>query len=132
MACVMAEALRLSLDAISPLCYGLDRTSTSSAKIPYASFCFRFERIRIYNNIKFVRGGLRMTEEGSKSKACAEPELVGLFLSYIVGDVKTDERRRIDEHLACCAVCREDMKFFADLQKAGEAEFGGDSSDSAP
>jgi anti-sigma factor RsiW len=54
---------------------------------------------------------------------CSEPDLVDLFLSYIVGDVEPDERKRIDEHLANCAQCREDMIFFSDLQRVGEERF---------
>jgi Putative zinc-finger len=55
---------------------------------------------------------------------CSEPDLSNLFLSYIVGDVEPDERRKIDEHLTGCATCRGEIKFFSDLQRAGEELFG--------
>jgi predicted anti-sigma-YlaC factor YlaD len=55
---------------------------------------------------------------------CSQPELAYLFPFYINGDGESDERQRIEEHLADCAVCREDMKFFSDLQRVGEELFG--------
>ena len=65
-----------------------------------------------------------MTPEYSESRKCTQLELADLFFSYIVGDVEPDERKRIDEHLAHCAVCQEDMKFFSDLQRVGKEKFG--------
>lgn len=62
-------------------------------------------------------------KEEDESVACSQPELVYLFPFYINGEGKSDERKRIEEHLARCAVCRGNMKFFSDLQRVGEELF---------
>lgn len=67
-----------------------------------------------------------MEAEKRELGLCDKPELVDLFLSYIVGDVESDERERIEKHLAECAACREHIQFFTDLQRVGEEQFGED------
>ncbi len=64
-----------------------------------------------------------MTQEDPEFRKCVEPEIVYLFPFYINGEGSPDERRKIEKHLAECAVCREDMKFFSDLQRVGREEF---------
>lgn len=54
---------------------------------------------------------------------CSHPELVYQFPAYVIGEGNVDERRRIEEHLAECAACRKDMKFFSDLERVGEELF---------
>lgn len=67
-----------------------------------------------------------MTRKGAEPRNCTDPELVYQFLSYINGDSIPDERKKIEEHLAGCATCREDMQFFTELQKVGREMFGED------
>lgn len=64
-----------------------------------------------------------MSQKDSNSRNCTEPELVYLFPLYLNGDGSPGERKRIVDHLAQCAVCREDMKFFSKLQRIGREEF---------
>jgi predicted anti-sigma-YlaC factor YlaD len=69
-----------------------------------------------------------MPQKNSELPTCTEPELVYLFPGYIIGEGNPDERRRIEEHLAECAECRKNMKFFSDLQRVGHERFGQDHS----
>lgn len=65
-----------------------------------------------------------MEEQGEDERVfCSQPELVYLFPFYINGEGESNERKRIEEHLAECPACRRDMKFFSDLQRVGEELF---------
>jgi anti-sigma factor RsiW len=55
---------------------------------------------------------------------CSQPELSDLFFLYVNGDLPLDEQARIEEHLADCSDCQENMRFFLDLQKVGRERYG--------
>jgi anti-sigma factor RsiW len=63
-------------------------------------------------------------EQEMEQFCCLGPEIGDLFIFYISGNVTQDERRRIEEHLTMCSECREEVRFFRELQKAGKELFG--------
>jgi len=52
----------------------------------------------------------------NETSACPDPHLADLFPLYINGNVHTDDRTRIEEHLAACFHCQEKIRLFLDLQ----------------
>jgi anti-sigma factor RsiW len=55
---------------------------------------------------------------------CSQPQLSDLFPLYISGNVAPDDRIRIEEHLAECEKCQNDVRYFLDLQSAGRELIG--------
>jgi hypothetical protein len=66
-----------------------------------------------------------MKEKPMDRIPCSQPQLADLFPLYINGNVAADDRTRIEEHLAECEKCQDDVRFFLDLQSAG-SEFVGE------
>lgn len=60
-------------------------------------------------------GGKQERENGT----CLQPELSDLFFLFVNGDLSPEAQARIEDHLAECPKCREDVLFFLELQKAG-------------
>jgi Putative zinc-finger len=59
-----------------------------------------------------------MTASNRDPSKCPTPELKDLHFLFVNMDVTPEERQRIEEHLAECAECREDVLFFLDLKEA--------------
>jgi len=61
-----------------------------------------------------------MTER--RPRECAKPNLGNLFAFYINGNVTEQQREAIENHLAVCAECREELRFFLAVQKTHSGE----------
>lgn len=59
-----------------------------------------------------------------ESGICSQPGLSDLFFLFVNGDLSPDGQARIEEHLAECPKCQEDVLFFLGLQEAGRELFG--------
>ena len=61
-------------------------------------------------------GGVCMIEKQERHiEPCSQPELSELFFLYVNGDLPAGEQARIEEHLADCSECRDDMSLFLDI-----------------
>jgi anti-sigma factor RsiW len=54
----------------------------------------------------------------------SEHHLVDLLPSYINGHVEQREQTRIEDHLAQCRQCQEDLQLLLDLKAVGSEIFG--------
>lgn len=64
-----------------------------------------------------------MDADQAKGTICSQPGLSELFPTYIDGDLGDEEQEGIEEHLAECVECQENLRFFLDLQKVGRELF---------
>jgi hypothetical protein len=62
-------------------------------------------------------------KKGQEPVFCAEPDLADLFPLYVNGNVTKGEREKIEEHLATCLCCREELQFFMELKRVGKEVF---------
>jgi anti-sigma factor RsiW len=70
--------------------------------------------------------GAAMNIDRAKAQTCSELGLPKLFPAYIDGDLSEEAQEGIEDHLAECAACQDNLRFFLDLQKVGSELFHAD------
>jgi hypothetical protein len=58
-------------------------------------------------------------KQGQEPLKCDQPELGGLFPFYVSGNATPNECRKIEEHIARCTECQEELRFFLTLREEG-------------
>jgi len=56
-------------------------------------------------------------EQKQQQGCCSQPSLGDAFAFYINGNVTETEREAIENHLATCPECREELRFYLAVQK---------------
>jgi hypothetical protein len=59
-------------------------------------------------------------EQRPQQTYCLQPDLADLFIFYINDDVSEQQAGRIEDHLAVCAECREELRFYLTAQELGK------------
>jgi Putative zinc-finger len=59
-------------------------------------------------------------EQRPQQTYCLQPDLGDLFIFYINDDVSEQQASRIEDHLAVCAECREELRFYLTAQELGK------------
>jgi hypothetical protein len=62
-------------------------------------------------------------KQEQRNSFCSEPELGNHFPFYINGKISLEERKKIEEHLAVCKECREEVRLFLDFKAVGKDLF---------
>jgi predicted anti-sigma-YlaC factor YlaD len=63
-----------------------------------------------------------MTQENAGPRNCTEPDLADLFVFYINGNVTEQQQEAIENHLAVCPKCRDELQLILDLQTVAQEQ----------